>query len=153
MIGHVWSRGQQPPIKICRRDSLRIRQHAPECSLHKCVLLGDSLYGYGQVRHREDDVQWICIILLDVWISSSFGTDQGRNVKMLMSEWVSAKARPRHQRLYAVMLTKKSKGIMARLSMGKKRMVSYSEMVRSNEVCEFVAGRKLYCLSRKVVIL
>ena len=51
-----------------------------ECSLHRCVLLKGSLYGYGQVRHRGGNVQWIYSILLDVQISSSFDTDRGEGM-------------------------------------------------------------------------
>ena len=39
--------------------------------------------------------------------------------------------------------------MMARQNMGRERTVSYSEMVRSNGGCRFVAGRKLYFLSLK----
>ena len=42
---------------------------------------------------------------------------------------------------------------MAKETMGRERMISYSQMVRSNEGCEFVAGRKLCCLSGNVMIL
>ena len=37
--------------------------------------------------------------------------------------------------------------------MGRERAICYSQMVRSNEGCVFVAGRKLCCVSGNVVIL
>ena len=43
--------------------------HTPELD-HKCILLRGSLYWYGQVRHREDNVQWIYNMLLAIQISS-----------------------------------------------------------------------------------
>ena len=75
---------QNPSIlipTIITTISSRKRHHVLVCSLHKCILLRDSLHGFGQVWHREGNVQWIYNILLDVRISSSLGTYGGRNVR------------------------------------------------------------------------
>ena len=40
------------------------------------------LYGYGQVRHKDGNVQWIYRILMDVQISNSFGTDRVEECKV-----------------------------------------------------------------------
>ena len=62
--------------------SCRTKGSLCNCSLHRCVLLKGSLYEYGQVRHRGDNVRWICSILLDVRISNSFGTDVWEECKV-----------------------------------------------------------------------
>ena len=43
--------------------------------------------------------------------------------------------------------------MVARQSIERETMVSYSQMVRSNRGNEFVTRRKLCCLSRNVMIL
>ena len=61
-------------------NSLGRRHYVLECGLHKCVLLKDSLYWYGQVKHRESNVLWIYSVFLDV--SSSSGTDVREECKV-----------------------------------------------------------------------
>ena len=57
--------GSNLAIQIYRQDSLGRRHYIFECSI-ECALLRGSLCGYGQVKHRKGNVQWIYSILLDV---------------------------------------------------------------------------------------